>query len=287
MVDWHQYNEKLVRRGEILISYDVIKSWDKELAEMNRKKKGRRFLFPDSFMKLVGYAKVYFGLPYRQTEGLLRTYGNAIPKVPDYTAIHKRVNRLDLRLHPKVGNNIIIAIDSTGIKVGNRGEWRREIWNMRRRFLKIHVGVDIESKQVVSLKVTDQHPHDSKHLPYIVESAQEHANVIKVLGDGAYDSKEIFSYLSDHNIIPCIKIKRNLYSSRSGRYNPRRLYAMPQHSNYRYWRDSVSYGNRWIVESVFSALKRAFGEHVMSHKRQNMEKELELKVSLYNQFMSV
>lgn len=134
MIDWRQYNEKLVRRGEILISADVLQSWDKELAGMNRKKKGRRFLFPDSFMKVVGYAKIYFGLPYRQTERLLRTYGSTIPKVPDYTAIHKRITKLDIKLSPKVGNNIIIAIDSTGIKVSNRGEWRRQVWQMKEGF---------------------------------------------------------------------------------------------------------------------------------------------------------
>ncbi|MDE1816521.1 MAG: hypothetical protein KGI11_08190 [Thaumarchaeota archaeon] len=47
---------------------------------MNRGKQGRRFLFPESFMKLVGYAKTDFGLPYRQTEGLLRIYGDTIPR---------------------------------------------------------------------------------------------------------------------------------------------------------------------------------------------------------------
>ncbi|MDE1728976.1 MAG: IS5 family transposase [Thaumarchaeota archaeon] len=284
MRNWIDYNEKLVRRYEIFISYDCFKSWDKELAEMNCKKQGRKFLFPDSFMKLVGYARAYFGLPYRQTEGLLRTYCNTIPKIPDYTAIHKRITKLDIKLSPKVGNNIIIAIDSTGIKVSNRGEWRRQVWQMKRRFLKIHVGVDIESNQVVSLKVTDDSVFDGHLLPHLVESAQQHAQVIKVLGDGAYDSNENFAYLSDDKIIPCIKARKNPYGRR-GRGNPRELYARAQ-SNYQYWRNSVSYGKRWTVESAFSVLKRMFGEHVNAHKRQNMEKELELKVSLYNRFMS-
>ncbi|MGI0088654.1 MAG: hypothetical protein ACREBI_11960 [Nitrosotalea sp.] len=31
MRNWIDYNEKLVRRDEILISDDVIKSWNKEL----------------------------------------------------------------------------------------------------------------------------------------------------------------------------------------------------------------------------------------------------------------
>jgi hypothetical protein len=56
---------------------------------------------------------------------------------------------------------------------------------------------------------------------------------------------------------------------------------------YKYWKDSVSDGQRWIVESVFSVLKRIFGEHVMAHKRQNMIQELQLKATLYNKFMSM
>ncbi|MDE1767197.1 MAG: IS5 family transposase, partial [Thaumarchaeota archaeon] len=171
MYHWHEYNEKLVRRGEIFISSDVIQNWNKELSEMNRKKEGRKFLFPDSFMKLVGYARVYLGLPYRQTEGLLRTYGDTIPKVPDYTVIHRRINKLDIRVEPHLGNDIVIAIDSTGIKVANRGEWMRDKWKRRRGFLKIHVGVDVNSKRIVSVKITDERSHDAQHLPSLVEQA--------------------------------------------------------------------------------------------------------------------
>jgi hypothetical protein len=50
MRNWIDYNEKLVRRGEILISDDVLQNLDKELAGMNRKKEGRRCLVPESFM---------------------------------------------------------------------------------------------------------------------------------------------------------------------------------------------------------------------------------------------
>ena len=55
--------------------------------------------------------------------------------------------------------------------------------------------------------------------------------------------------------------------------------------NYELWRNSVSYGDRWIVESVFSAFKRMFGEHVTSHKRENMIHELKMKVCLYNKMI--
>ncbi|MEM3006432.1 MAG: IS5 family transposase [Candidatus Nitrosotenuis sp.] len=285
MIEWNQYNEKLVRRGEILISGDCFKSWDKELAEMNRKKQGRKFLFPESFMKLVGYARAYFGLPYRQTEGLLRTYDGMIPKVPDYTAIHKRINKLDVKINPEIGtDDIVIAVDSTGIKVANRGEWMRDKWNRRRGFLKIHVGVDVNSKKIVSLKITDERSHDAKHLPSLVHQASHHGKVIKALADAAYDSKSNFSHLYYNDIVPGIKVRKNSSGRSNGCY-PRMVSVISQLGNYQHWRDSVSYGKRWIVESVFSALKRIFGEHVMAHKRHNMEKELQLKVALYNRFM--
>lgn len=40
---WSEYNESLVRRGEILLGFDVIDNWDKDLEEMNRGKAGNHF----------------------------------------------------------------------------------------------------------------------------------------------------------------------------------------------------------------------------------------------------
>jgi hypothetical protein len=182
MCDWRIYNEKLVRRGEIFISKDVMNNWNKELAVMNSNKRGRGFLFPNSFMEILGYARVYFGLPYRQTEGMIRTYQSMVPRVPDYTAIHKRINNLDIRKNPNIAGNIILAVDSTGIKVTNRGDWMRHKWNHTRRgFLKIHVGVDVSTKQILALKITDERSHDSKHLSYLVRESSKHGKITKLL----------------------------------------------------------------------------------------------------------
>lgn len=285
MYDWRIYNERLVRRGEIFISKDVMNNWNKELAVMNGNKKGRRYQYPNSFMKILGYVKVYFGLGYRQTEGLIRTYHD-VPAVPDYTVIHKRICKMNIKEPPNHNNNIVLAIDSTGIKVTNSGDWIAHKWHGKRRgFLKMHVGVDINTKQVLAVKVTDEHSHDSKHLKAIVRESAKHGNLIKVLGDGAFDSREIFSYLDDQNIIPAIRIRRNSIPKSRGCY-PRKIAVTEQLTDYRKWCASVSYGSRWIVESVFSVIKRMFGEEVRSKKKENMVQELLLKISLYNEFMA-
>jgi hypothetical protein len=286
MYDWHQYNERLVRRGEILISSDVTNNWNKELAAMNRNKVGRRYQYPDSFMKILGYVRVYFGLPYRQTEGLIRTHHDSIPAVPDYTVIHKRICTMNIKQKPVKSKNIVLAIDSTGIKVTNRGDWMHHKWQGKKKgFLKIHVGVDVDTKQILAVKITDEHSHDSKHLKGIVRESARHGNLIKVLGDGAFDSREIFSYLDDKNIIPAIKVRRNSVPKSRGCY-PRKKAVMEQLTDYHKWCTSVSYGRRWIVESVFSSIKRMFGEEVRSRKKKNMVQEMMLKISLYNEFMA-
>ena len=134
-MNWNKYNESLVKRGEILLDFDVIDNWDNELEEMNNKgKEGRKFVYPDSFIKLLSYMRAYFHLPYRQTEGIVRAHAaNTLPSIPDYSRICRRINILNIKINDYDDDddannsslhddNFVIAIDSTGVKVTNRGE---------------------------------------------------------------------------------------------------------------------------------------------------------------------
>jgi hypothetical protein len=103
---------------------------------MNKDKVGQPFHYPDTFLLLLGYAKVYFHLSYRQTEGGYCTRGHAkgkVPSIPHYSTIKRRINRLNIKIKEDNKNSefegeyIIIAVDSTGIKVTNRGQWLRVV----------------------------------------------------------------------------------------------------------------------------------------------------------------
>jgi hypothetical protein len=213
--------------------------------------------------------------------------GNKVPSIPDYSStISRRVNKLDIKVNERLGNDIIIALDSTGIKISNRGEWIRDKWHVKRGYLKIHVAVDIMKKNVASMQVTSEEVHDSSRmLKKLVKAASENNDVKRVIADAAYDSKKIFRYLSDNGIEPAIKVRRNSSGKAMGYCYPRKLAVMQQLSDFVRWKASVSYGHRWIAESVFSAIKRMFGEYVMARSYQNMVKEMFLKVSLYNMFV--
>jgi hypothetical protein len=55
MIDWPSYNESLVRRGQVLLDFDVLDDWDLELSQMNHGKVGEPYDYPDSFIQLLGY----------------------------------------------------------------------------------------------------------------------------------------------------------------------------------------------------------------------------------------
>jgi hypothetical protein len=295
--NWKNYNESLVKRGEILLDFDVIDNWNTELIEMNMNKEGRKFVYPDSFIKLLGYMRVYFHLPYRQTEGVVREHAsNTLPSIPNYYSnISRRINRLDIKISLDGADksnlhddNFVIAIDSTGIKVTNRGEWIRHKWKVKRGYLKIHIAVDIKRKRILSLDVTSEQVHDSKVLPVLIEDITIKQNKIvnTVIADGVYDNNNNFQYLSFKGIKPAIKVRKNSRCKKTNHYLRNKTVKM-QKEDIDKWKDNVCYGQRWIVETIFSCIKRMFGEYVTAIRFENMVKEIMLKVSLYNWFQSI
>src|SRR5665811_1827946 len=86
-----------VRRGEVVLDFDVIDNWNNELDNMNEGKEGASYVYPDSFVQLLGYMRAYFHLPYRQTEGVVRAHAKSkVPSIPDYSTIQRRINKLCL-----------------------------------------------------------------------------------------------------------------------------------------------------------------------------------------------
>jgi len=276
-----------VKRGEILLDLRILDGWGFELERMNAGKEGGRYVYPDIFIKLLGYMRVLFHLPYRQTEGFLRAlrrFDSRI-QVPDYSTIDRRVNKLDVKLDEKAyGDDVVIALDASGIKVANRGEWIRRKWKVKRGYLKIHLAVDTKSKKIMSMDVTSEKVGDGKRLRKLVHEASEKAKVSKVLADGAYDSKKNFRYLAEKEIEPVIKVRKNT-SSKAGGCMPRKHIAQEYLRDPKAWKRKHQYGQRWMVETAFSSLKRTFGEYVSAKTMQNMTNEMMIKASLYNLFI--
>ena len=296
-VNWREYHESLVRRGELLFDTDFLLDWRAELREMNKGKEGARFRYPNSLIWLVATVHTYL-FPYRELEGFLRAISvhiKELKEVPDFTTMWWRVSRINTKLDPSVHlkEDVVIAVDSTGIKAANRGECIRRhecsssITN-RKGFIKIHVAVDTRSKLIVSMRVTKEDVGDGRMLKSLIRrtTTNVHANIKRVLADGAYDSRDNFQFLHDNGIDPAIKVRKNSSVRSMGCYT-RKMVVLQQLSDLDKWKHSVSYGRRWAAETVFSSMKRAFGEHVISIKWKNIVNELLMKAHMYNMFMKI
>ena len=159
-----------------------------------------------------------------------------------------------------------------------------EKWNTQNRkgYLKIHVTVNIKTKEILALKVTDEKVHDSKMLKKLVNHVLDNPDKRKiksVLADGAHDANRNFRYLEDKKIIPGIKIRRNsIVSPKNNKLRNKESRLQPK--NLLKWKKKRKYGHRWMAESAFSSIKRMFGEYTSSTRFQNMVKEMLIKVSL-------
>ena len=87
--------------------------------------------------------------------------------------------------------------------------------------------------------------------------------------------------------MPCIKVRKNAKVGWKKGNILRNLSVIAQKKDLERWKYSISYGQRWIAETVFSSIKRMFGEYVYSVKLKNMIQEMMLKASLYNKMISI
>ena len=95
---------------------------------------------------------------------------------------------------------------------------------------------------------------------------KENNNDIKIksaLGDGSYDSNENFKYLQKKKIQPAIKVRKNSISSLPKTIQVRNKEKSSfKQRNLIKWKKKRKYGKRWMAETVFSSIKRMFGEYV-------------------------
>ena len=111
-MDWRLVDERLIKRGELLLSLDFLKGYEFELKSMNDCKVERPFKLTDGY--IVFLAVVRFSMPYRQLEGFTRALSRLIPRLPtiDYSWVRRRM--LDLNPYESLSGYdgpVVIAVD--------------------------------------------------------------------------------------------------------------------------------------------------------------------------------
>jgi hypothetical protein len=287
---WKRVDERLIKRGMLIMDLDFVMGYRDELIRMNRRKRGRPYRIAESYVRFLAVIRYLFSLGYRQLEAFTRSLERIFPILPviDYSWIRRIVwlgeDSVGYNLRG-VNDPVVIVLDSTGVKVCRSGSWLERRYSMRRGYLNMHFAIDARTGEMVYFERTTDRVHDSEVAKRMVDRSMKAGNVIKVIGDGAYDSIGSIRYLERKGIEPIIRPRRN---ARTGRGPPsgRSAARMIRDYGYRVWSKIVRYVRRWIAETAISRFKALFGEHLLSRKPRWMDAELMLKAFIYNMLLS-
>ena len=290
-MDWKAVDERLIRRGELILDLESLGNHEKELETMNKGRPGPRYKHANSIINLLAAVRYLFQMPYRQLEGYTRALHRLVPQLPpaDYSGIRKRILRLNVdpyRFLSESSDPVTIALDSTGVKVEKAGGWIERKHGKKKRYVKLHFAVNTLTHEVVSMEVTTDDVHDSKEAAVLLEGAERRASVEEALLDGAYDSEEVYEELERRKIEAVIKPRRNARSD-TGPLSRSIAVGMIRELGYGTWAEFTGYGRRWAVETAYSTFKRLFGESAMGRSLGCIALELAGKVALYNMLINM
>ena len=294
--NWVETNEMYVVRGEFYLDFEFVKNWKKELAEMNERKVGAPFQFPESFMKWQAVWHQF--VDYRGLEGIARSLSKLgfIPEYDDYTTAWKRIHDMRPEITLPEYDDLEAGSDGSGLKTNNAGEYRSYKYGERKgqhKYVVVIITADVKRRKLLAVDAhiqgegQDEPKVAMRHIRKIERKGKK---VKSFYGDGKFDTNETFTELDKRNIEPKIPVHINASSRGSDpprRKQVRKQFGLPTgkkiHGHYlkdsekrrrkfqKKWRKSVGHGDRWPGnEGIFSAVKREFGENVVSTKKANM-----------------
>ena len=172
VTNWPSYEAGLRRRGELTFWVDeaALAGWQAPRGSTP----GGQPRYSELATELVLTLRLVFHLALRQAEGfarsVLRLLGMALP-VPDHSTLSRRGRAFtgrQARMHAGTGP-VHLVLDSTGFELFGQGEWRAaKHGRLRRRWLKLHLGVDAGTGEIAVHVLTDGNADDAVQAPALL-----------------------------------------------------------------------------------------------------------------------
>lgn len=283
--NWAEYDRALVNRGNLTIWFDeasIAENWTPP-RPLGRGKPG---LYSNVAIQTCLTLKTLFRLPYRATEGLLKSLMRLCAldlPVPDHTHMSRRVATLKVKIprRPRAGSTHVV-VDSTGLKIFGEGEWkvRQHGVGKRRTWRKIHLAVDETAKDIIGIEVTTADWHDSEVFPDLL--AQVEGDVAQVSADGAYDTEGTHAAIGERGAKATIPPRDGAVFW--GNDHPRDLILAEIAAKGRGgWKEESGYHRRSISENMMYRLKQ-LGDRLFSRGFDRQVAECHVRAAIINQF---
>jgi len=284
--NWKEYNQSLVNRGKLTfwMNEKVLENWNVPKS----KKKGRPFFYSSIAIEASLTIRYAINLSLRGIEGFIHSLFSLMHiklPVPDYTLLSKRGKNLP---KPKFPDKITdIVIDSNGLKVYGEGEWKVRQYgaDKRRKWKKLHIGIDPKTGKVQIHEITDSNISDTEVGCQLIKRLKK---VKKVYGDGGYDTEHFIKEVLEKGGMPIIPPRKGAVIRKEPTLKSRNSSILEitglggNEEGLQLWKKLKKYHTRSLVESWFSRYKRLLTGSLRSRKMKTQEAEIGYKINIMN-----
>jgi Transposase DDE domain len=201
VTNWPDYEAALIRRGSLSVWFteEAVQAWHAPATG----ERGGQLIYSAIAIETGLALRLVFHQPLRQTEGMLRSIVDLLRfeiAVPDHTTLSRRSGGLTI-VPTRVDRDepLHLLIDSTGLKIYGEGEWldQKHGIGSRRRWRKLHLGVDAITHEIVAAELTPDDVGDVSEVPELLD--QLDADVASMTADGAYDSEAVYDAVAERH----------------------------------------------------------------------------------------
>jgi hypothetical protein len=213
--------------------------------------------------------------------------------VPDFSTLSRRGKGLVLppvRHQAASRGPVHLVVDSTGLKVFGEGEWletKHKIKAKRKRWHKLHLGLDLVSGEIICSQLTTDDVGDPTALPHLLN--QIDGPVAKFVADGAYDGAPTRDLLATRFgeiievIIQPLKTAVQIPQSADDPTVRDRHIAEIETKGRMAWQKSAGYNKRSRIETQMGRWKTVIGSKLKARNFDNQTTEAKIGVRALNQ----
>ena len=172
------------------------------------------------------------------------------------------------------------AIDSSGFGTSKFERWYDEKYGVTRQrslWIKLHMSCGVKTNVVTAVRILDKDSADSPQFTPLVTETRRNFSISEVSADKAYTSNDHFEEIAGMGGTAYLPFKSNTTGAVGGLFAKMFHYFQYKQEEY-----MGHYHKRSNAESVFSMVKRKFGDSVRSRADAAMVNEVLCKVLCHN-----
>jgi transposase len=291
VTNWAGYDAALVRRGSLTVWFteEAVAAWHAPATG----ERGGQPVYSAIAIETGLALRLVFHQPLRQTEGLLRSIADVLGiniAIPDHTTLSRRGGGLTI-LPKRIdrAEPLHLLVDSTGLKIYGEGEWldQKHGIRSRRRWRKLHLGVDADTHEIVAVELTPDDVGDVSEIPDLLD--QIDADIASMTADGAYDGEAVYDAVAERHPSATVIIPPRATSvagETTATQRDRHLAMIEVHGRMG-WQRRSGYNRRSLVETAMFRYKTVIGRRLQARTLSNQKTEAKIGCNVLNRMARV